>query len=60
MRTRYVTRILSLIIKIHMYKQNEFLDIKHDRYVLEYTISNNRKAAIVECTKYLMKGIITV
>lgn len=31
-------RILLLIIKIHMYKQNKFLHVKHDGYVLEYTI----------------------
>jgi len=45
-------RILLLIIKIHMYEQNKFLNVKHNRYVLEYTISNNRKAAIVECAKH--------
>jgi len=37
-----------------MYKQNKFLNVKHDRYVLEYTFSNNRKAAIVERTKYVI------
>jgi len=36
-----------------MYKQNKFLNVKHDRYVLEYTFSN-RKAAIVERTKYVI------